>query len=72
MICQKVCPANKEVAKWIENRGTFNHEETTLILNGISDDQLPHETLEKLKKLDIMEYYNVLGRNLKPLIEKSI
>ncbi len=72
MICQKVCPANKEVAKWIEVGATFNQEETALILGGISENQLPHETLEKLKKLNIMEYYDVLGRNLKTLIEKSI
>jgi epoxyqueuosine reductase len=72
MICQKVCPANKEVAKWIEAGATFNQEETALILDGISENQLPHETLEKLKKLNIMEYYDVLARNFKTLIEKSI
>ena len=72
MICQKVCPANKEVTKWIEAGATFNQEETALILDGISENQLPHEALEKLKKLNIMEYYGVLGRNLKTLIEKSI
>jgi len=72
MSCQKVCPANKEVAKRIEAGATFNQEETALILDGISENQLPHVTLEKLKKLNIMEYYSVLGRNLKTLIEKSI
>jgi epoxyqueuosine reductase len=72
MICQKVCPANKEVAKWIEAGATFNQEETAPILDGISENQLPHETLEKLKKLNIMEYYDVLARNFKTLIEKSI
>jgi len=71
MICQKVCPANKGVVKWIENGATFTNEETDLILNGVSEKRLPRETFEKLKKQGMMEYYDVLGRNLKTLIEKS-
>jgi hypothetical protein len=72
MICQKVCPANKAVVKWIENGAVFDREETALIMDGISADQLPRETLEKIKKVEIVEYYDVLGRNLKALIEKPI
>ena len=41
-------------------------------MDGISADQLPRETLEKIKKVEIVEYYDVLGRNLKALIEKPI
>ena len=70
MICQKVCPANKDVVKWIEAGSTFDREETDLILNGVSKERLPPETLEKIKGLDIRSYYDVLGRNLKALIEK--
>lgn len=70
MICQKVCPANKDVVKWIEAGATFDNEETDLILNGVSKERLSPETLEKLKGLDIMSYYDVLGRNLKALIEQ--
>lgn len=72
MLCQKVCPANKAVVEWLENGAAFDREETALIMDGISADQLPRETLEKIKKVGIMEYYNVLGRNLKTLIEKSL
>jgi epoxyqueuosine reductase len=72
MICQKVCPANKEVLKWTESGATFEREETTLILDGVSDDRLPRKTLTKLKKLDMMEYYDVLGRNLRVLIKQQI
>lgn len=71
MICQKVCPANKDVLKWTESGAIFNNEETDLILSAVSHDQLPHKTLAKLKKLDMMEYYNVLGRNLKALIKQQ-
>lgn len=71
MICQKVCPANKDVVKWFEDGVSFDHEETDLILNGVSDDQLPHETRDKLKQLDMIEYYHLLGRNLRVLIEQQ-
>jgi epoxyqueuosine reductase len=70
MICQKVCPANKDVVKWIEAGATFDNAETDLILKGVSKEGLPEETLEKLKKLDMIRYYDVLGRNLKAVIEK--
>ena len=72
MICQKVCPANKDVLKWTESGAAFDNAETDLILNGVSEEQLPQETFEKLKKQGMMAYYDVLGRNLKTLIEKSI
>jgi epoxyqueuosine reductase len=70
MICQKVCPANKAFVKWIETGGTFDNEETDLILNRVSKVRLPQKTIEKLKRLDMMVYYDVLGRNLKALMEK--
>ena len=71
MICQKVCPANKDVVKWIEDGATFDSEETELILKGVSDDKLPREASEKLLRLGMMEYYDVLGRNLRVLIEQQ-
>jgi epoxyqueuosine reductase len=70
MICQKVCPANKDVVKWVEAGGTFDNEETDLILSGVSREQLPLKTIEKLKRLDIIRHYDVLARNLKALMEK--
>ena len=71
MICQKVCPANKDVVKWIEAGAAFDNEETDLFLNGVSEQRLSRETVAKLKKLDMIRYYDVLERNLKALIEKS-
>jgi epoxyqueuosine reductase len=70
MICQKACPANKDVIKWIKPGATFDNEETGLILDGVSKDRLPRKTFEKIKRLDMMRYYDVLRRNLKALIEK--
>jgi hypothetical protein len=70
MICQKVCPANKEVVKWTAAGATFDHDETGLILEGVPKERLPRKTFEKIKSLDMMRYYDVLKRNLKVLIEK--
>jgi epoxyqueuosine reductase len=72
MICQKVCPANKDVVKWIEAGASFDDEETELILKGVSEERLPREASEKLKKQGMMRYYDVLGRNLRVLIEHQI
>ena len=70
MICQKVCPANKEVVKWTAAGATFDHDETGLILEGVPKERLPQKTFEKIKSLDMMRYYDVLKRNLKVLIDK--
>ena len=72
MICQKVCPANKKFIKWIEDGAAFDQDETALILDGVSEDHLPRATLEKLRKLGVMEYYPFLGRNLGVLMNRSI
>lgn len=65
MICQKVCPLNKGVLKWFETGATFDKEETSQFLNDVPHDRLSGSTLEKLDKLGMIEYYNVLKRNLK-------
>jgi epoxyqueuosine reductase len=64
--CQKVCPANKKVKNWIEPGPEFSEEETKLILGGKSLDELNREAKEKIEKYDLVNYYEVLARNLKP------
>lgn len=70
MICQKVCPANRDRVKWIEPGATFNDEETSLILDGTPEERLPAALAGKLNQHGMMGYYNVLGRNLTVLMEK--
>jgi epoxyqueuosine reductase len=70
MICQKVCPANKDFVGWIEGGSNFDEEETALLLEGTPEDSLPAKTLDKLERLGMMEYLNVIGRNLKALLNK--
>ena len=68
MICQKVCPANKGFRKWVAEGPVFSEEETSLILESTPESGLPHDTVNKLDQLDMLEYLGVLGRNLQALI----
>ncbi|MFX0039274.1 MAG: 4Fe-4S double cluster binding domain-containing protein [Candidatus Heimdallarchaeota archaeon] len=68
--CQKVCPANKKVKNWTEKGPEFNEEETNRILEGIILDDLPKEAKQKIEKFDLVNYFEVLPRNLTPFIKK--
>ena len=71
MHCQKVCPENKDFVQWIEGKAEFSEEETALILEGVSLDQLPTTTVRKLERLDLIEYLDNLPRNLGVLLMES-
>ncbi|HER23813.1 MAG TPA: FeS-binding protein [Candidatus Atribacteria bacterium] len=71
MACQDACPVNKENTKHVVPGGEFLEEETLMILKGNSKDKLPLETIEKLKKLCLLDDYNILQRNLEVLIRKN-
>jgi len=71
MICQKACPADKGFIGWIEEGPTFNHEETALLLAGTPEADFPRNTLDKLNKFGMLEYLNVIGRNLDALLKKA-
>jgi epoxyqueuosine reductase len=71
MICQDICPANKEHVSWIMPGGDFSEEETTMILDGVTKDKLPGETREKLYRVKMLDDYELLKRNLRVLIDKQ-
>jgi len=71
MKCQDVCPANKDYVKYIAPGREFSEEETLMILKGVSIDKLPLDTIEKLKKLCLLDDYNIIQRNLEVLIRKN-
>jgi epoxyqueuosine reductase len=70
MECQKVCPLNKDVKEWVEEGPKFTEIETRMILNNVSKTELPEETIKKIKKLSLLDDYEVLGRNLRALISQ--
>ena len=68
--CQKVCPANKKVINWTKPGPEFSEDETNQIMNGIKFDDLSTETKEKVEKFDLVNYFEVLPRNLTPFLKK--
>jgi epoxyqueuosine reductase len=70
MHCQVVCPENKKVLGWVEQGAEFSSEETRLLMEGISLDRLPAETVRKLKESDLADMVDSLPRNLRVLLER--
>jgi len=62
--CQKVCPANKKVINWTEPGPIFNEIEIKQILNGKKLEELDPETKTKIEEFDLINYYEVIPRNL--------
>ncbi|MGB5750487.1 MAG: 4Fe-4S double cluster binding domain-containing protein [Desulfobacterales bacterium] len=69
MVCQKVCPANKDFRKEVVEGPVFSETETAAILLCNSRDLFPPGAVQKLEGLDMIEYANVLGRNLDVLVK---
>jgi epoxyqueuosine reductase len=65
--CQKSCPVNREFLNRFEEKVMFSDEETALLLRGASKDELTAETTAKLEQLSILEYLDLLDRNLSVL-----
>ncbi|MBN1810473.1 MAG: epoxyqueuosine reductase [Anaerolineae bacterium] len=68
MICQRVCPENKEFLGWVEEGAEFSAEETSLLLEKVPPDQLPDALMEKLTHWDLVDLLDILPRNLGVLL----
>jgi epoxyqueuosine reductase len=68
--CQRVCPENSPVWSWIEEGAEFSEKETDLLLEGLPFDRLPAETAEKLERLDLEAFTEILPRNLEVLLHQ--
>lgn len=71
MECQSVCPANKKLLHWYEEKESFTEEEGELILGGASHCQLPRETIGKLQRLYLLDDLEIIPRNLNVLIQQK-
>ncbi|MGA9364913.1 MAG: 4Fe-4S double cluster binding domain-containing protein [Bacteroidota bacterium] len=71
MRCQTICPENKAVLDWFEDRVEFSEQETNLFIQRTPFDCLPAETAAKLKSLDINEDYRLLCRNLSMIVGRE-
>jgi len=66
MICQRVCPYNKNVLAWSEDRGEFNEEETEYLLRGEFSGERAAKMGGKLKRVGLD--LTLFPRNLKPML----
>ena len=71
MRCQSVCPENRAVLDWFEDRAEFSEDETALFLRRVPRDQLPTETAARVASLEINEDYRNLCRNLSMILGRK-
>lgn len=71
MMCQNICPINREYAGNIDNGVVFSEQETSQILRNTAITGLSRVTIDKLKQIGLYEDYNVLSRNLDVLINRN-
>ncbi len=71
LYCQKVCPANEKVIKWIEPGPSFSEEETILLSSGTTVENLPEETRKKVEEHGLGYYLSVYPRNLGVILDRE-
>jgi len=72
MKCQIVCPQNRDMVNHTEKGPEFRQHETEAIVKGSPFEQLPADTRQKLSLMCMDDYYDLLARNLKALINSQI
>ncbi len=66
--CQNICPQNKDFRR-VERGAEFSEQETAMLLDGTPLDQLFAGTREKLERLELSDYAELLPRNLSALLD---
>ena len=69
MRCQTGCPVDRPLLRDATLSETFTESETALILAATPFDELPATLKEKLARYDLDQYYAMIPRNLKALLE---
>lgn len=70
--CQVICPENKKVRDWIENKTKFSEAETTLLLDRLPAEKLPDKTVKKIEELFMIEYLEILSRNMRAVMNNGV
>ena len=68
--CQRICPENKDVWPWVEERAEFTADETALLLEGVPPEEHPGSLVEKLERSNLAPYLSLLPRNLLALFDQ--
>jgi epoxyqueuosine reductase len=72
MRCQTVCPENKAVVGWCEDRAEFSEAETDMMIRRLPFAEIPSGMTTKLKSLEINEDYSYLCRNLAMVLGREV
>ena len=64
MLCQRFCPEDKAFLEWFEGDEEFSQEETSLLLRGVSPEEVPAATRARLERLELLDSLELLPRNL--------
>jgi epoxyqueuosine reductase len=70
MKCQAACPQNRPYLKQVGEKAEFTEEETGLLLKGASSEEIPVDTMRKMKLLSLTDYLSMMPRNLSVLLNK--
>jgi hypothetical protein len=62
---------NQKLIHQTEDGAAFSETETAYLLNGVPKENMLDTTVAKLETLSIMEYVDVLGRNLAAIIKNQ-
>lgn len=71
MVCQRVCPVNKSLLLWFEDKGTFTEEETAVLLAQTPWEKLAPSTKEKVNAFEGDAVFDLLCRNLGMLLQRN-
>jgi epoxyqueuosine reductase len=70
--CQAACPKNKPYLTQVEDTVEFTESETKVMLKGTPCEKMPEETVKKMQRLSLTDYYKELPRNLTVLLQKRV
>lgn len=71
LACQSICPENKRIKGWVEIAGSFSQEETEVLMRHTPVNHLPARVKDQLQRSGLLEYLEILPRNLNLLMRNE-
>ena len=71
LTCQLICPQNRDCPPGSRDGAIFSEEETACLLQRISLDRLPRALAEKIVQFDLVDYLEILPRNVPVLLKET-
>lgn len=71
MICQRVCPEDREALAHARRLADFDEEETARLVSHTPIEDLPQTTAVKVRRLALLGHYEIWTRNLELLLRQD-